>query len=332
MSWDDQQLRNLFTVQRDMLVHLGSVDTAADAAAIALDATGRLSGIECGAIYLRSDSGRGTWLEMASSFGISHGDAIELVRIPLDQPLFRRLVSHPEPYYDRFVEILQRSGGMRYMSAKLDKLRGAAIVPIVSEGDLVGSLQVASCSYDEIPELTRDFLEQLSSWLGDMLAKKFYQQELEAAEHALREQAEALTEANTALKVILRTQQEEQDARFEALRTRFASRVRPVLTRLERFIPDGRDGGLLDVLKLELESIFGVSRGSTLHEKALSRLTPREAQVLALIRSDYSTKEIAARLSISTDAVAFHRKRIRAKLGITGTGKNLRQFISAEEG
>jgi len=325
---DEYLLHHILEVQRDMLVRVGSANTSVEAARIALEAACQLDGIECGAVYLRTDLGHGDELEMVAAEGVEMAELVPLARIRLGTPFFRRMVERPTPHYENFAKILARAGVENAADFKLPEMHGAAIVPIVSDGRIVGTMHVASCLREEIPALTRGFLEQLSTWFGDILAKKAYQQELAAAEQKLRSQAEALTEANTALKVVLRTQREEQDAWFLTVRDQFERRLRPLLARLRATPLAGSDGGLIDVLEIELESLVRTPGDEPSHVSRLTDLTPRESQVAALIRSDHSTKEIADRLSISPDAVAFHRKRIRAKLGLTGTGKNLRQFLT----
>lgn len=48
----------------------------------------------------------------------------------------------------------------------------------------------------------------------------------------------------------------------------------------------------------------------------LSRLTPRQQQIVRLIGRNLSSAEIAEQLGLSLNTIAFHRKRIRAALGI----------------
>jgi DNA-binding CsgD family transcriptional regulator len=44
--------------------------------------------------------------------------------------------------------------------------------------------------------------------------------------------------------------------------------------------------------------------------------TPQEIKVASLVKDGNTTKEISLILSISVNAVTFHRKNIRAKLGL----------------
>lgn len=54
------------------------------------------------------------------------------------------------------------------------------------------------------------------------------------------------------------------------------------------------------------------------HSSILSRLTTRERQVMDLITTGASNKEVAASLSISTSTVKFHLSHIFSKLGVHG--------------
>ncbi len=53
----------------------------------------------------------------------------------------------------------------------------------------------------------------------------------------------------------------------------------------------------------------------------------KEMQVLKLVRSGYTSKEISQVLNMSKDTVDFYRKRIREKLGIKGRGISLKTFL-----
>ena len=75
-------------------------------------------------------------------------------------------------------------------------------------------------------------------------------------------------------------------------------------------------------LRAELEEILAVENTTArVREKKVfteKSLTPREAEIFALIGEGLASKEIATRLYVSEHTVQQHRKRIAAKLGTTG--------------
>lgn len=48
-------------------------------------------------------------------------------------------------------------------------------------------------------------------------------------------------------------------------------------------------------------------------------ITVREQEVLHLLAQDYTTKELAQHLYVSTETITSHRKNLRAKLGVRTT-------------
>jgi DNA-binding CsgD family transcriptional regulator len=60
-------------------------------------------------------------------------------------------------------------------------------------------------------------------------------------------------------------------------------------------------------------------------------LTPRQWQVLALLREGLSNEQIAARLGISVDGVKFHVSEILSKLGVTSRNEAARWYESCPE-
>jgi DNA-binding NarL/FixJ family response regulator len=52
-------------------------------------------------------------------------------------------------------------------------------------------------------------------------------------------------------------------------------------------------------------------------------LTPREQEVLRLVRDGFTTRDIAKRLHRSFNTIAMHRRHILRKLGVTTTAQAL---------
>lgn len=325
---EDHRLRTAIESQRDMLIALDSVSTPEEAAEIVLNGAMRIPPLECGAIFLREQRDDADVLRLVVHDNLPETVTLRLQEIPVASSLVTAIQRDQRPRYGAFLDLLG-SEALRALEGEsiLERIHAAALVPIYREGKLLGTLNLGSCREETIPPVVQSFLESVSSWLGDVIGKRIYQEELRRTEQLVREQAEELKEANIALKMILKTQREEQEERFAAVQTQIDRRLRPILRRIREHRTDVLDGGLVDVLEVSLDSIVSALSGDAKYHGVLSVLSARESDVALLVRDDYSTKEIAQRLSISTDAVAFHRKQIRRKLGLTGTKTNLRSFL-----
>ena len=75
-------------------------------------------------------------------------------------------------------------------------------------------------------------------------------------------------------------------------------------------------------LREELDEVIGIEQHGRRRSKATDQsngmLTPREAEIFALVGEGLCTKEIAAGLFLSEHTVKTHRKHIARKLGTTG--------------
>jgi len=153
------------------------------------------------------------------------------------------------------------------------------------------------------------------------------QEALQVKDAELTREREKLEETNIALRVLLR-QREEDKTRIEE--TIYANVDRLVLPYLEKLLqghPTEKQRTLLEVVDGNLRDIIS----PFLHSLAALNmsLTPQEIEVANMVRSGKSSKEIAEVLNLSVSGVDFHRKRLRNKLELTHTSKNLRSYLLA---
>lgn len=81
-----------------------------------------------------------------------------------------------------------------------------------------------------------------------------------------------------------------------------------------RTVMDGQQYLSTEVTNRVVSGFLGNSTEGEEHGE--SKITPRESEVLTLIASAYSTKEIANRLSLSVKTVEKHRSNLMRKLGL----------------
>lgn len=151
------------------------------------------------------------------------------------------------------------------------------------------------------------------------------QRELTERERDVREQAEKLTETNIALKVLLDHRQKDRVLLEENMLANIRTLILPYVQDLmDRPLPK-RERTMIEIIEQRLGEVTApfLNRLTSLHQQ----LTPQEIKVATMVREGRSSAEIADVLLVSTAAVDFHRKQIRKKLGMTGTGRNLRSYL-----
>ncbi len=159
----------------------------------------------------------------------------------------------------------------------------------------------------------------------NITALKRAEESLRNREVELEQQSRNLEEANTALKVLL--QQRENDKRDleENVLVNIRNFTLPYLEKLKtaRLAPQHQT--YLEIMESHLKEIVSpfLRRLSVQH----LQLTPQEIQVAALVKEGRATKDIALSLNLSTNAVEFHRKNIRKKLGLSNVKTNLRSYL-----
>ena len=151
------------------------------------------------------------------------------------------------------------------------------------------------------------------------------QEALREKELELLQQREKLEETNTALRVLLRQRDEDRTRLEETVYNNVDRLVLPYIEKLlqgrlsdkHRTLAEIADNNLRDIISPFLRTLSSLGL----------LLTPQEIEVANLVRNGRSSKEIADIMALSVAGVDFHRKRLRQKLGLANTKKNLRSFL-----
>jgi DNA-binding CsgD family transcriptional regulator/PAS domain-containing protein len=152
---------------------------------------------------------------------------------------------------------------------------------------------------------------------------------LELSHESLRRQAEALEDANTALRVILDQRNRDRAELELSIVDNVESMIMPLLDRLQRHLAGTPEAIYVDAAAHNLREL--VHPFAQALESAVSldaRLTRREREIVNLIRAGKSSGEIAQALYISPTTVAFHRKNVRRKLGLPPRGPALAAHLA----
>ncbi|MDW3223611.1 MAG: LuxR C-terminal-related transcriptional regulator [Paracoccaceae bacterium] len=152
--------------------------------------------------------------------------------------------------------------------------------------------------------------------------------ELDSREALINRRTQDLEDANTALRVLLKSVEASKSDIEERIAQEVKELILPHISRLRQLNADNdRSLSHLEIVEANLKNITSAFSGKL--AQTLEALTPTEAEIVQLIVQGRSTKEIASTLSRGTSTVDFHRNNIRQKLGLTHQGKSLRQHLSS---
>ncbi|MCP4755852.1 MAG: PAS domain S-box protein [Proteobacteria bacterium] len=174
-----KQAERLLHVQRELSIKLAQVVDLQHALENILESTDSLDmGLDCGGIYLVDDS-TGE-VAIAAQSGVGRDFSRLSSQYSPDSPQ-AEVVMKGEPVFKTYSEVLADMDPVR----KEENLIALAVLPIHHKGKIIASLNLASHTRNEIPEIAQTSLETLANQMGGVISRL-------RAEKALRENAELL--------------------------------------------------------------------------------------------------------------------------------------------
>ena len=160
----------------------------------------------------------------------------------------------------------------------------------------------------------------------DVTDQKEAEKKLQELSETLRREQVVFVQKNVALnEVLLHLEQDKKKYRHE-ISSNLDNRLRPMLHRLH---DQGRLGRReLDMLERGLDEVTG--KDINQFKNNVQKLTPRELDILEMIRAGRSSKQIAEALDLSSQTVHKHRQSIRRKLQIDHRDTNLATFLRSQ--
>lgn len=158
----------------------------------------------------------------------------------------------------------------------------------------------------------------------DITERKRTVEALNRREQELADKTRFLEEANAALKVVLRTMEEEKTILQNRMAANITQFVTPHIEKLRSRALSEDQKIHLDMIESNINEIM-----SPFLQQLVAKypLTPMEIQVLNMIKSGRTSKVIAQLLSISKGTVDGHRNNIRRKLGLQNKNINLQRYL-----
>jgi PAS domain S-box-containing protein len=163
----------------------------------------------------------------------------------------------------------------------------------------------------------------------DITERKQAKEALTERTKELELKTKILEEFNTAMNVLLEKREEDKTEVEQNVMANVRELIAPYFDKINKTKLDDRQKAFLNILESNLNEIISpFTRRLSL--KYLS-LTPKEIQIVNMIKIGYPSKKIANLMNISPRTVDAHRKNIRSKIGLDHKRASLRSHILAHE-
>jgi PAS domain S-box-containing protein len=149
--------------------------------------------------------------------------------------------------------------------------------------------------------------------------------ERKRAEEELLGKSKALEELNTALKVLIDHYKNDQRELEERIVSNIRVRIIPYIEKLKQTRLDIGQSAIIEIIERSFRDIS--SPFLKLISSEHFRFTPKEVEIVSLIKEGKTTKEIAQILGIGKRTVDSYRDNIRSKLGLANKKVNLRTYL-----
>jgi PAS domain S-box-containing protein len=141
----------------------------------------------------------------------------------------------------------------------------------------------------------------------------------------LEVKTKSLEELNTAMKVLLKKRDEDKKELEDNVLTNLKEMIEPYFDKLKTTKLDDQQRALLSIMESNLNEI--TSPFTRKMSMKYLKLTPKENQIVNLIKHGKTTKQIAEFMNVSPRTIDTHRKNIRKKIGLQGQKGNLRTYL-----
>lgn len=163
--------------------------------------------------------------------------------------------------------------------------------------------------------------------IRDITDRKRAEKSLKKRERELESKTRKLEELNAALQVLLKQREVDKDDFEGRALSNIKELIIPHIEQLKKCNLKAKDMVYISLIESNLKDI--ISPLSYRLSSKYTTFTPKELQVISLIKEGKPTIEIAKVLKTSPGTIEFHRNNIRTKLSLKNKRANLRSYLMA---
>jgi two-component system cell cycle sensor histidine kinase/response regulator CckA len=157
-----KKVESFIKAELDLAIKLSRSSSVKETLKTCLDAAIAASGLDCGAIYMVNQHNK--TITLAVHAGLSQAFINHSSSYSFDSEN-ARLILKGKPIYHKFNE----PGSSRNKVTQTEQLKAIAILPIISGGKVIASLNVASHTLVQVPEIARKGLETITAHIGSAI-------------------------------------------------------------------------------------------------------------------------------------------------------------------
>lgn len=162
---DKEEIRRLILAERDLSLYLSSVHDVKEALRHILDAGLQIEGVDCGGIYLVDEKTRS--IDLVVHKGIGHAFLQKVSHYGASEPEFKLLMKK-EPVFISCQKGILKHAAKIYQD---EELKAIAVVPIVYNHRVIGSMNLGSHDQDHIPEKSRELIKAIATKISGVVLR-----------------------------------------------------------------------------------------------------------------------------------------------------------------
>ncbi len=175
LSIERKQSEDFIRIQRDIAMELNDATELDEILHVCFDASIRISGMDCGGIYL-VDKNTGN-LDLVFHKGLPEKFVKSALHFNANSDN-ARLIMKGKPVYSQHQKLDVNINNNRIQ----ENLRAIAVIPVHHEGKVIACLNIASHFYDEVPANARIALQTITAQIGNVIARVNTAKELKDSE------------------------------------------------------------------------------------------------------------------------------------------------------
>ena len=157
-----KEAQKMLEIQRELGISLSTTWNLQTMLNEVLDACMKIEEIDAAGLYLKDElldqinlvAYRGLLSEFVKSASTYKADSLEARQIWTEKPIYKL-----DLFYERMADLIRK-----------EKITAFAVIPMIHRGEIVGSLNFASHTTDEISQSVRNFLESVSLQIVNYIA------------------------------------------------------------------------------------------------------------------------------------------------------------------